>query len=63
MVRPPGNFYELLAATVTSAIANTQAFAETRRRAEALAELDRSKTVFFSNISHGRTRTYCAGRP
>ena len=35
-----------------AAIANAQAYEEERRRAEALAELDRAKTAFFSNISH-----------
>ena len=34
------------------AIANAQAYEEERRRAEALAELDRAKTAFFSNVSH-----------
>jgi signal transduction histidine kinase len=29
-----------------------RAYQEERRRAEALAELDRAKTVFFSNVSH-----------
>ena len=33
-------------------IANAQAYEEERRRAEALAELDRAKTAFFSNVSH-----------
>ena len=34
------------------AIANAHAYEEERRRAEALAELDRAKTAFFSNVSH-----------
>ena len=29
-----------------------QAYEEERRRGEALAELDRAKTTFFSNVSH-----------
>lgn len=33
-------------------LANARAYEEARRRAEALSELDRAKTVFFSNISH-----------
>ena len=33
-------------------IANAQAYEEERTRAEALAELDRAKTAFFSNVSH-----------
>ena len=45
-------FFELLAGGVASAIANAEAYDEERRRAEALAELDRAKTAFFSNVSH-----------
>ena len=46
------NFYDLLASHIGSAIANARAYREERRKAEALAELDRAKTAFFSNISH-----------
>ncbi|HYO51486.1 ATP-binding protein [Archangium sp.] len=45
-------FYDLVASTVTAAIANARAYEEERRRAEALAEVDRAKTAFFSNVSH-----------
>ena len=45
-------FYDLVAATVTAAVANALAYEEERRRAEALAEIDRAKTAFFSNVSH-----------
>ncbi|HEU4955001.1 MAG TPA: ATP-binding protein, partial [Gemmatimonadales bacterium] len=45
-------FLRLLAGQISAAIANAQAYEEERRRAEALAELDRAKTVFFSNVSH-----------
>ncbi len=45
-------FLELVAAQIATSIANAQAYAEERRRAEALAELDRAKTTFFSNVSH-----------
>src|SRR5213593_1439921 len=45
-------FYDLLAAGVTTAVANARAYEEERKRAEALAELDRAKTAFFSNVSH-----------
>jgi len=45
-------FYELAADHVASAVANARAFEHERRRAEELAELDRAKTNFFSNISH-----------
>jgi signal transduction histidine kinase len=46
------NFYDLLAAAVTAAIANARAFEAERKRSEALAEIDRAKTAFFSNVSH-----------
>jgi signal transduction histidine kinase/PAS domain-containing protein len=45
-------FLDLLGLQIASAIANARTFEEQRRRAEALAELDRAKTTFFSNISH-----------
>jgi PAS domain S-box-containing protein len=46
------SFFDLIAGQVGTAIANARAYAEERRRAEALAELDRAKTAFFSNVSH-----------
>ena len=45
-------FSSLIAAQLASAIARARASEEERRRAEAMAELDRAKTLFFSNISH-----------
>jgi len=45
-------FFELAAGQVVTAIRNALAYQEERKRAEALAELDRAKTTFFSNISH-----------
>ena len=45
-------FFELIATQVSAAIGDAQAYSAERQRAEALAELDRAKTVFFSNISH-----------
>ncbi|MGE0869754.1 MAG: ATP-binding protein [Kofleriaceae bacterium] len=45
-------FFELAAAQVTSAVRNARSFEAERQRAEALAELDRAKTTFFSNVSH-----------
>ncbi len=45
-------FLGLVAGQIGAAIANAQAYEEERRRAEALAELDRAKTAFFSNVSH-----------
>ena len=46
------DFCELVASQVATAIANARAHEEERKRAEALAEIDRAKTVFFSNVSH-----------
>jgi signal transduction histidine kinase len=45
-------FIALVAAQVAAALADAQAYDSERRRAEELAELDRAKTVFFSNVSH-----------
>ncbi len=45
-------FFELAGAQIATAIANKRAYEEERRRAAALAELDRAKTAFFSNVSH-----------
>src|SRR4029453_7459686 len=45
-------FFELATAQVATAIATARAHEEARRRAEALAEIDRAKTAFFSNVSH-----------
>src|ERR1700759_3691225 len=45
-------FMELAAGQIASAIAGAEAFEQERRRAEALMELDRAKTAFFSNVSH-----------
>ncbi|MBH8565996.1 response regulator [Nostoc sp. CENA67] len=45
-------FLELVASQIAASIANAQAYEEERKRAEALAEIDRAKTVFFSNVSH-----------
>ena len=46
------SFYDLVASGVTTSVANVSAYEDERRRAKALAELDRAKTAFFSNISH-----------
>lgn len=45
-------FMDLLAGHIAAAVAIARACEEERRRAEALAELDRVNSVFFSNISH-----------
>jgi signal transduction histidine kinase len=45
-------YFELVAGQVSVALRNARAYEEERKRAEALAELDRVKTAFFSNVSH-----------
>ena len=45
-------FVALVSGQVSAAMANAEAYEQERRRAEALAELDRAKTAFFSNVSH-----------
>jgi PAS domain S-box-containing protein len=45
-------FLERVAGAVATATANAMAFEAERRRGETLAELDRAKTAFFSNVSH-----------
>lgn len=47
-----GSFLDLVAGQIASAIVNAQAYEAERERAEALAEIDRAKTAFFSNVSH-----------
>jgi signal transduction histidine kinase/DNA-binding response OmpR family regulator len=46
------DFFDLVADRISTAIGTARAFEEERMRAESLAELDRAKTVFFSNVSH-----------
>ncbi|HEX7958358.1 MAG TPA: response regulator [Terriglobales bacterium] len=45
-------FLGLIAGQIASGLANANAYNAERKRAEALAELDRAKTTFFSNVSH-----------
>ena len=45
-------FVNLVAGQISSGLANAWAYEEAQRRADALAELDRAKTAFFSNVSH-----------
>jgi PAS domain S-box-containing protein len=45
-------FLDLSASQISSAIASARAHEQERRRAEALAEIDRAKTNFFNNVSH-----------
>jgi PAS domain S-box-containing protein len=46
------SFLDLAAGQITIAIANARAYEEERKRGAALAELNRAKTIFFSNVSH-----------
>jgi PAS domain S-box-containing protein len=45
-------FVELVANQIASGLLNASSYEAERGRAEALAELDRAKTDFFSNVSH-----------
>jgi PAS domain S-box-containing protein len=45
-------FLELVAGHVAKALAGARSYEGEKRRAEALAEVDRAKTAFFSNVSH-----------
>ncbi|HKO92888.1 MAG TPA: ATP-binding protein, partial [Polyangiaceae bacterium] len=46
------NFVGLFVGQVSAALASAHAYEDERKRAAALAELDRTKTAFFSNVSH-----------
>ncbi|MEU5253652.1 SpoIIE family protein phosphatase [Streptomyces longwoodensis] len=46
------SFLELVAGHVAAGIAGARSYRAQQRRAEELAELDRAKTTFFSNVSH-----------
>ncbi|RYY90870.1 MAG: response regulator [Chitinophagaceae bacterium] len=46
------SFFTLLADQVATSFAGVHSMEEERKRAEALADIDRAKTTFFSNISH-----------
>jgi PAS domain S-box-containing protein len=45
-------FFKLVSSTIAASITTAQAYEEERKRAEALAEIDQAKTVFFNNVSH-----------
>lgn len=45
-------FFELIVGQIGTLLGNAQAYEAQCRRVEALAEIDRLKTTFFSNISH-----------
>jgi signal transduction histidine kinase/DNA-binding response OmpR family regulator len=46
------DFLELVAAQISRAVANQQAYEQERARAAELAALNQAKTNFFSNVSH-----------
>ena len=46
------NFLELVSAQIATMISNARGYEAERKRSEALAEIDRAKTAFFSNVSH-----------
>jgi PAS domain S-box-containing protein len=47
-----GDFLELFAGQMAAGLATARAYEAERKRAEALAEINRAKTAFFSNVSH-----------
>lgn len=46
------DFYALINNAYNTAFSNVYAYEQEQQRAEALAAIDRSKTTFFSNVSH-----------
>jgi signal transduction histidine kinase/DNA-binding response OmpR family regulator len=46
------DFLIMVASQIGTAVASARAFEQAEARAAALAELDRAKTTFFSNVSH-----------
>lgn len=46
------DFFKLVADQIATSMLNVHAMEEERKRLEALAEIDKAKTTFFSNISH-----------
>lgn len=49
---PYQSFLLLVASQIAAAVTNARAYEAERKRAEALAELDRAKMLFFTNVSH-----------
>ena len=45
-------FFNLVAGQIAKGVADAQSYEHEQKRAEALAEIDRAKTIFFSNASH-----------
>ena len=46
------DFLTMVASQIGTAVASARALEEVEARAAALAEIDRAKTIFFSNVSH-----------
>ena len=46
------DFLKLVSSHIATSIANARVYEEEKKRIEALAEIDRAKTAFFSNVSH-----------
>jgi signal transduction histidine kinase/FixJ family two-component response regulator len=46
------SFLKLVAGHIGTSVANARAYDLERKRAETLMEIDRAKTLFFSNVSH-----------
>ena len=46
------SFIDLVSAQMAAALTDARAYEAEKARAEALAEIDRAKTAFFSNVSH-----------
>jgi len=49
---PYADFIALVAGQLSASVVNARAYEAERHRAEELAELDRAKTTFFTNVSH-----------
>jgi PAS domain S-box-containing protein len=45
-------FFSLVTRQIATSLADARSHEQERKRAEALAEIDRAKTAFFSNVSH-----------
>lgn len=50
--QPYASFLELVAGQASAAFASARVLDEERARAQALADIDKAKTAFFSNVSH-----------
>ncbi|MDJ1494946.1 ATP-binding protein [Cytophagaceae bacterium DM2B3-1] len=46
------NFFELLSNAISTAFSSVDAYQQQQKRAQQLAEIDKAKTAFFSNVSH-----------